>query len=342
MSFAWTPALILLLVGPVLVIGYLALLKRRAARSAELAAKGFLPTASTLRLRKLRHIPFAFFLAGLMTLLFATARPQATVSIPRREGTVILAFDVSNSMRAKDIEPTRIDAAKAAANAFVKKQPSTIKVGVVAFGDGALITQQPTNDKTAVLAAINRLTPQGATSLGKGIFSALNAINGKPIVLPKTAETTTTDVAPDPDASTNAIDNVKIGYFSSAAIVLLSDGENTTEPAPLDMAKLSSVAGVKIYPVGIGKPEGTVLQINGFQISTALDEPLLQDIAKVTNGTYFHAEDKAGLANTYNKIDLKWHSVPKKTELTGIAAGVSSLFLVVGSLLSLLWFGRLV
>lgn len=341
MSFGWPIALVLLLVGPILVMGYLALLKRRAARAAELAAKGFHPTASTLRLRKLRHIPFAFFLAGLMTLLFATARPQATVSIPRREGTVILAFDVSNSMRAKDIEPTRIEAAKAAASAFVKKQPSSIKVGVVAFGEGALITQQPTNDKTAVLAAISRLTPQGATSLGKGIFSALNAINGKPIELPKTAAPAA-DAAPDPDASSKAIDNVKIGYFSSAAIVLLSDGENTSEPAPLDIAKLSSVAGVKIYPVGIGKPEGTVLQINGFQISTALDETLLQDIAKVTNGTYFHAEDKAGLANVYNKIDLKWHSVPKKTELTGIAAGVSSLFLVIGSLLSLWWFGRLV
>ena len=329
MSFLWPKMLIVLAVAPALVAGYVTLVRRRARRAGALAAQGFVPTAATLRRRRLRHVPFAFFFLAVILLLVAIARPAATFSLPHREGTVILAFDVSNSMAATDLAPTRMDAAKAAARTFVGKQPSTIKIGVVAFSDGGFVTQRPTDVRSDVLAAIDRLKPQGATSLGKGVFTALNAIAGKPIVL-------------DDQAATGNFDNVDIGYYSSAAIVLLSDGENTSSPDPLEVAKLASAAGVRIFPIGIGSSDGTVVSIDGFNVATALDDTMLTNIASVTDGTYFHAADTASLNTIYGKIDLHFASEAKLTEITGAVAGISTLLLCLGAALSLMWFGRLV
>jgi Ca-activated chloride channel family protein len=329
MSFIWPGMLVLLIGAPLLVAAYVALVRRRARRAAELAAQGFVPTASARRLRRLRHVPFAFFLFAVILLLVALARPEASVGIPRREGTVILAFDVSNSMRAEDLQPTRMEAAKAAARTFVASQPKTIKIGVVAFSGGGLVTQEPTNVKADVLAAIERLTPQGATSLGQGIFTSLNAIAGRPII-------------PDGDGLAGNIDDLDIGYFGSAAVLLLSDGENTANPDPLDVAELASVAGVRIYPIGIGSPDGSVVEVDGFSVATALDEELLTKVASVTDGTYFHADDSSSLAGIYDKIDLKLTSENEETEVTGIVTGMSALLLLAGGALSLLWFGRLV
>jgi Ca-activated chloride channel homolog len=329
MSFIWPGMLVLLLAVPLFVGGYLSLARRRARRTQALAAQGFAPTTSGHRLRRLRHVPFAFFLVAVVLLLVAFARPEVSFSLPHKEGTVILAFDVSNSMRATDLQPTRMDAAKAAAHMFVEKQPKSIKIGVVAFSDGGLVTQEPTDVRAEVLSAIDRLTPQGATSLGQGIFTALNAIAGKPI----NADLTTLDS----DAS-----NVDIGYFSSAAIVLFSDGQNTTSPDPIQVARLASVAGVHIYPIGIGSPNGTVVKVNGFSEATALDEQTLTQIASVTNGAYFNAQDSETLADISKKIDLKSASDGKKTEVTGLVTGISALLLVMGGALSLVWFGRLV
>lgn len=351
MTFAWPVMLFALLAIPAFVAVYLRQVRTGAKRAAELAAKGFLPNAASIRNRKRRHIPFTLFLVGLALLVFSLSRPQATVSVPSREGIVVLAFDTSSSMRADDLKPTRLDAAKVAARGFVKRQPSSVSIGIVAFGDGGVITQRPTDDREAILAAINRLKPQGATSLGQGIFASLNAINGSPIRLTDSSPT-----AEVPGASSGAdtdtfsvtmpekidVDKVKIGYFANAAIVLLSDGENTSDPDPLDLAELASVAGVKIYPIGLGKPEGAVIEVDGFQIATALDEDVLKEIAKTSNGSYFAAEDDTELTRVYGNIDLKWTSKDKKTELTGAFSGASLGLLAVGALLSLKWFGRLV
>lgn len=345
MTFAWPAMLLALLVIPVLVLVYLAQVRKSSARAAELAAKGFLPNAASIRSRKRRHMPFVLFLAALVLLVFSLSRPQATVSVPTREGIVILAFDTSSSMRADDMKPTRLEAAKVAARSFVKKQPSSVSMGIVAFGDGGVITQKPTQDRDAILAAIDRLRPQGATSLGQGIFMSLNAINGAPIRLTNSSETVAIngDTAPSTTAPERIdVDQVKIGYFGNAAIVLLSDGENTSNPDPLDLAELASVAGVKIYPIGLGKPEGTVIEVDGFQIATALDEEVLKEIAKKSNGTYFAAPNDETLASIYGNIDLKWTSKDKKTELTGAFSGASIGLLAIGALLSLKWFGRLV
>lgn len=329
MSFAWPPALAALLLVPVLVVAYVRLARRRAERSEELARQGFVPSAATLRRQRRRHVPFACFLAALTVLLVGVARPQASVSVPRREGTVILAFDVSNSMRAEDMAPTRMEAAKAAAAEFVERQPGSVKLGVVAFSDGALVTQQPTDDHRAVLAAINRLKPVGATSLGQGLFASLNAIAGG---------TLPTDL--DLDALADGEQPVGIGYYGSAAVVLLSDGENTDEPDPLAVARLASVAGVEVHPVGLGSPEGAVVDIEGFSVSTSLDEKTLSAIAEVTDGTYHRATDAAALGEVYRSIDLEWKRVDERTEITSVVAAAGLVLLLVGAGLSMAWFGR--
>ncbi len=331
MTFLLAPMLGALLLLPLLFAGYLALVRRRNQRAQELATLGFAPTAATLRLRKKRHVPFVFFFLGLAALLLSLARPATTISVPNREGTVILAFDVSNSMRADDLKPTRIDAAKAAAKGFVEKQPSSIKIGVVAFNDGGVVTQQPTKTKADVLAAIDRLKPQGGTSLGQGIFSSLNAIAGKALAVDPTK------LSEGPDGAV-----FDIGFYGSAAVILLSDGENRGDPAPVDVAKLASVAGVKINTIGVGSPGGTTVKIDGFSVATALDEASLQEIAKVSDGKYFAAEDSASLSSIYKTIDLKWRTIKEKSEVTGILSAGSILLLLVGSGLSLFWFGKVV
>jgi Ca-activated chloride channel family protein len=327
MSFEWPALLLSLLAVPVLVVAYRAQLRRRDQRRAQLAAEGLVAAAD--RPDQWRHVAPLLLLAALTLLLASLARPAASVAEPRREGTVILAFDVSTSMAAKDLAPTRLDAAKAAARAFVAKQPSTIRLGVVAFGDSAVISQQPTDDRAQVLAAIDRLTPQGGTALGRGIVSAISAIAGKPISVDETGQ----------DGTAGGED---LGYYGSAAVVLLSDGENTTDPDPLVLAQLASTAGVRIYPIGLGSPQGTVLEVDGFQVSTKLDEATLRQIADTTDGTYYAASDTAALSKVYSAINLTWTARTERREITSWFAAVAAAFLLLGAGVSVVRSGRVV
>lgn len=327
MSFIWPLMLFSLLLVPLFVVAYFGLLRRRARKTAALGTMGLLQTASGQQLGRRKHLPFAIFLLAITLLLIGMARPEMVVELPRVEGTVILAFDVSSSMMAEDLEPSRMEAAKSAARGFVEKQPSTIQIGVVGFSNGGLIIQKPTNVQFDVQSAIDRLSPAGGTSLGQGIFTSLNAIAGKSIAL--------SEEALEGDLST-----LDIGYFGSAVIVLLSDGENTSAPDPLDITQLAANAGVRIFPVGIGSPEGAVVEIDGFTVATLLDEALLQEIAGLTNGSYLYAEDEAALQEIYDTIDLQLTIKGEKMEITAIIAGISLLLLLVGGGLSMLWFGR--
>jgi Ca-activated chloride channel homolog len=329
MSFISPGMLAFLVLVPVAVTVYARADGQRRARIASLAALGFAPTASAGRPRRTRHVPAILFLAAIALMIVAFARPEVSVGLPHREGVVILAFDVSNSMLATDLRPTRMDAAKTAAKEFVEKQPDEIKIGVVAFNNGALITQQPTSDRSEANAAIDRLTSTGATSLGQGIFASLSAIAGEPLSLPE-------------DASSDDVADVDIGYYGSAAIVLLSDGENTSGPDAEAVAQLASTAGVHIFPIGIGSTEGTVLEIDGFNVATALDEQTMTQIASITNGTYFNAQDSDTLTQIYRSIDLRTVTNPEVTEITALFAGVSTLLLLIGGVMSMVCFGRLV
>ena len=313
---------------PALVLTYGWALRLRAQRSARLASEGLVQTAASHRVRWQRHIPFALFAAALALVCFALARPTVSLALPERQGTVILAFDVSNSMRADDLEPSRIAAAKQAATAFVKRQPRTIRIGVVTFGDGAVTALRPTKVKTDVLAAIKRLSVGGGTSLGQGLYTSLETIAGKPLTIDESA-------LERDDAA------VDIGFFGSSAIVLLSDGENTSRLDPLRIAEVASTAGVRIHAIGIGTDEG-IVEIDGFSIATALDEALLTEIAEVTDGSYEQAGDAAALNGIYESIDLELKSVHERREVTALLAAASGVLLALGSVLSIAWFGRVI
>jgi Ca-activated chloride channel family protein len=281
------------------------------------------------------RIPAVLFIAGLTVLMVALARPTAAVDLPREEGTVILAFDVSGSMAADDLKPTRMEAAKAATQDFVERQPPGVIIGVVAFSDAGLSVQAPTNDQATVLAAIKRLTPERGTSLGQGIRAALSTIataeNG-PVTNYYSNRSPAPTATPAP---------VPPGSHTSAVIVLLTDGENTQPPDPGAAAQAAADQGVRIYTVGIGSAAGTTLDVDGFKVHTQLDAATLQHISDVTGGTYYAAADEQDLHKVYDELDTRLVVKPQMIEVTSLFAGASVLLLVVGGVFSLLWLGRL-
>ena len=325
-----------LLLVPLFVVVYLLIQRRRRKLSAAYGSLGFAPGARGRQPGVRRHTPALLFLAGLTILSFALARPQAVVALPKQEGIVILAFDVSGSMAADDMKPTRMEAAKAAARDFVKRQPLFVQTGVVAFSDNGLSVQVPTNDPSAVLAAINRLAPQTGTSVGQGILASLNAIAvGSSGGLPGEVYSNIL-LTPTPTPTP-----VPHGTYTSAVIILLSDGENNENPNPLASAQTAADRGVRIYTVGIGSPTGTTVHINGFSLHTQLDEATLQQISEITGGTYYNAQSEQDLIKIYDHLDTQLVNKPEKTELTSLFAGASIVFMLIGGLLSLLWFSRL-
>jgi Ca-activated chloride channel family protein len=329
MTFLAPGALVFLLLVPVLVVGYLWIARRRAATEQELGtmARSFTRSGKPLGWR--RHVPPVLFLVGVVVLLVGLARPEATIDLPRREGTVILAFDVSSSMKAKDLKPTRMAAAKKAARAFVADQPSSIRIGVVAFSDAGYVVQPPTRSHNEVMAAIGRLSPRGGTALGRGILTSLGAVAGEPIALDRTA---LENGARQPD----------VHFLGSAAVILLSDGDNTAALDPLALAPVAAQAGVRIFPIGLGSPNGAVVEIGGFQVATALDANLLRGVAKRSGGTYFAAGDAAALQRVYDSIDLRLTVAGRKTEITALFAGGALLFFLVAAGLSMRWYGRVI
>lgn len=333
LSFIWPLMLVFLGVIPLLALLYLRQLRRRQQFVASYGSLGLLRSAAGETPGLRRHIPPLLFLLALSLLVVGLARPEAEVSLPRVEGTVILAFDVSGSMAATDLQPTRMEAAKAASRIFVERQPPAVQVGVVAFSDSGFSVQTPTNQAEMIYSSINRLAPQRGTSLGQGILASLQAIfveNGQDLTL--SGEPESTPVAtPTP---------VPEGTYTNAAIILLSDGENLEPPDPLQAAQEAANRGVRIYTVGIGSAEGTELEVNGFMVFTQLNEPLLQQIADLTGGVYYNAESEEELLQVYEDLNRQLVIKPEKIEITSLFAGASILILLVGGVVSLLWFGR--
>jgi Ca-activated chloride channel family protein len=330
MSFIWPAMLFSLLLVPAFVVLNIRMQRRRRRLA---ASYGSLGLAGGAGLRP--YIPPGIILVGLALLLFALARPQMTVNLPRVEGTVILAFDVSGSMAADDLQPTRLEAAKAAAQEFVQQQPSNVLIGVVSFSDNGFVVQAPTTDQETTLSTINRLTPERGTSVASGIFASLNTIatlNTEP------APRLYTDLTPAPTPTPTP---VPPGTVTPAVIVLLTDGENNASPDPLAAAEAAADRGVRIYTVGIGSAAGTTLDINGFSVHTQLDEAVLRQISQITGGDYYSAENENELRTIYENLDPQLVIKPEEMEVTSILAGISILALLIGGTLSLLWFSRL-
>lgn len=273
-----------------------------------------------------RHVAPLLFLAGLAVLLVGVGRPQATVRVPHIAGTIVLAFDVSNSMLATDVSPSRLGAAQEAATEFVRAQPDTVDIGVVSFEQGAITAEQPTADHEQVVEAIERLRAAGGTSLGQAILASLSTIIGEPVSLPDESATQ----APD------------LGYWPSATIVVLSDGEDTGGPDAIAAAELAASAGVRIQTVGVGTVEGATIEVDGYQVSTALDEQLLTELAEATAGTYHRASDVGAIQQVYQDLELRLTTQPQLMELTGAAILLAVGLLTASGLLLTLWYGRIV
>lgn len=313
-----------LLLLPLFAALYLRVQAQRRALATRYGGFGLAQRSGGPEPRLRRRVPPALFLGALALLGLALARPQATVSLPRIEGTVILAFDVSGSMAAADLEPSRMAAAKAVAAEFVRRRPQTAQVGVVAFSDGGLAVHEPTSDRESLLAAIERLGPQRGTSVGEGLLAALNLI----AALDRAQAPQEAEAAPET-------------RVTPAAIVLLSDGENNAQPDPLAVAQAASQLGVRIYTIGVGTPGGIPLQLDGFSVHTRLEEEALRLIAGLSGGAYFAVSDVEALGQIYDELAAQLVVRTEQTELTALFVGASAALLLVGGLCSLLWFNRL-
>ncbi len=334
MSFIWPVMLFLLVLLPVFVGLYVVLSIRRQLAAARYASLGLTQPAQGLGLWVRRQVPVAFFLLALLILIVALARPQAVISVPRVVGTVILAFDVSGSMGADDLKPTRMEAAKTAAQNFVARQPRTVQIGVVAFSDSGVSVQAPTNDRNVIVDAIKRLEPERGTSLANGIFASLKAIadGSNPPTNYYSNRTPVPTASPTP---------VPKGMYTPGMIVLLTDGENNVLPDPVEAAMAAADRGVRIYTVGIGSITGANLKLEGFTVHTQLDETLLKEISGLTGGAYYNAGDEEQLLKIYDTITTQLVVKAEETEITSVLAGAGILMLLIGAAFSLLWFSRL-
>lgn len=332
MSFIWPWMLSSLLLIPLSILGFWFLRRARKRETAQLGALGILEGRDSLPHNRHRNTPYLIFLAGISVLLFSTARPEMVLTLPEIEGVVMLAFDVSASMGADDVEPTRMEAAKVAARAFIEERPENIKIGVVSFSDGGLVVQPPTDDEAMLEATIARLVPQSGTSIGRGILAALNQI------VPETeGEGTEAEInQSEPSAAP-----VASGTFLPGIIVVLTDGENTSEPDPIEVAQVAISQGVRVFTVGIGTLNGTALEIEGFNVFTQLNEGVLKEIALLSEGEYFQAESAEDLISVYEDVEAQFVVKPQKIEITALLAGLGILVFLIGGTLSLLWFGRI-
>src|SRR4029077_11171202 len=249
-------------------------------------------------------------------------------SLPSQHDMVILAMDVSGSMRADDVKPTRLAAAQAAARAFVKDTPRSTRIGVVAFAGSAALVQPPTRSREDVYAAIDGLQLQNATAVGAGILASLKAI------FPEQEF----EVQPQRKA---ALNTAAPGSFGSAAIILLTDGQTTTGPDPVDAARLAAARGVRVYTVGVGTPEGQILTGEGWSIRVRLDEDALKVVADLTRGEYFFAGNALDLKKVYETLTTRLVMEKKQTEVTALFSAIAAALALVSAALSMLWFNRI-
>ncbi len=355
MEFLWVNMLWLLLLVPVLIAGYILAQRRRQRFALRYASLSLVKEALGKGPGWRRHIPPAMFLLGLTAMIIALARPQMVVRLPSEEGTVLLTIDVSGSMAADDLQPTRMEAAKAAARAFVQSQPSSVRIGIVSFTDTAFVVQAPTTDQTSVLAAIDRLYPQRGTAMGSGMVASIKAIYDQPDGNPVAPSNPNPafngfGFAPGPGGNSNSTDSLDAlpppgadekTAASSAVIVLLTDGENNMGVDPMNVAQAAADRGIRIYTIGIGSKEGSVLHIQGRSIRTRLDEDLLKQIADTTNAAYYNATNANDLQKIYQNLGTRLVLTTQKTEVTAGLTGLAAALSIVGGFLSLVWFNRL-
>ena len=339
MTFLWPEMLWGLLVLPMLVAAYVMILQRKKKLAVRYANLAMVREAMGASQRIRRHIPPAIFLLALAAMLLALARPQTTITLPTQHETVILAMDISGSMRATDVEPNRLVAAQNAAKQFVSEQPENVRVGVVAFAGTATVAQAPTRNREDVIAAIDRFQLQRATAIGSAIIVSLATIfpeAGIDVGAMMYGSERKADKSDKP-----ALKPVPPGSYASAVIILLTDGQRTTGPDSIQAAKMAAERGVRIYTVGVGTPEGKIIGFEGWSMRVRLDEETLKAVADITRGEYFYAGNAVDLKKVYQALNAKLVMERKKTEVTALFSGLAALLAVISAALSLAWFHRI-
>lgn len=344
-SFVWPRLLWLLLCLPVWMLIYRVWSRRRRHLSVPQPLLGS-PSRSGRGWRSsaVQAAPALLLLLGLGLLLLAMARPRAILLLPTRIDTVMLAIDSSGSMRANDVTPSRIEAAQAAARRFVQAQPGQVRLGVVSVAGSAALVQAPTLQRDDLLQAIDSLSLQPGSALGSGIVIALDAM------LPASGLDVRKLIEEGPAGDTgkplqafgsNAPRKADPGSNTSAAVVLISDGQGNAGPDPLKMAQVAADLGVRVYTVGVGTPQGTVLKAQGMQMRVKLDEDTLKKIAETTRAEYFRAENEQQLLKIYDdlsaRIVLRKHRL---TEMSAVCAALGMLLVLAGAFWSLARHGR--
>ncbi len=341
MNFVWPDLLWLLLAVPLLVALYIWLLYRRKKNTVRYASLALVRQAAGKGPGWRRHVPPALMLLAIATLLVATARPLALVALPMEEQTIVLAMDVSGSMRATDVHPNRLIAAQEAAKAFVRDLPRSVRVGIVSFAGTAAVVQPPTQNHEDVYAAIDRFQLQRATAIGSGIVLSLatlfpdagidlSQVTGERLMPPEPGE----------EKPEKPFKPVPPGSYRPGAIILLTDGQRTTGPDPMDAAKMAADRGVKVFSVGIGTKEGEVIGFEGWSMRVRLDEDTLKNIANLTRAEYFYAGTADDLKKVYQSLGTRLVVEKKETEISGLFAAAAAVLVLLAAGLSVAWFGR--
>lgn len=337
----------LLSLVPGLVLLYLWLLRRKSKLELHYPNLDLVKQALGVGLNWRRHAPPALLLAAIGLALLAASRPQARLALPSASATIILAMDVSLSMRATDIQPNRLVAAQEAAKTFIQALPRDIKVGIVTFAGSTQLVQAPTFDRESLMAAIDRFQMQRGTAVGNAIVVSLGTLfpdqgidlgemtfdsptRGKSLdEQNKPAKKEVTPVAP--------------GSYESAAIVLLTDGRRTTGIDTEEAARMAADRGVRVYAVGLGTVDGAVPAYDGWtSIYMKLDEPSLRAVAHMTRGEYYYAGDAQALKNVYATLSTQVQVEKKETELSALLALLAAGLSIAAAALSLWWFNRIV
>lgn len=356
MTFLWTEMLWLLLIVPVLVLAYVWIGRRRKRTSLRYANLPLIRQALGKGLGWRRHVPPALLLLAITVLILAIARPAAVVTLASSRATVILAMDVSGSMRAADVAPSRIVAAQEAAKTFITQQPMDVEIGIVAFASAAMLMQAPTLDRELLTTAINSFDLRRGTAVGSGILTALATIfPDQKFELGRSsdprdqlgalsrggalgAESRSLD---DPEPEVLEHVPVDPGSYQSAVVILLTDGATTTGPDPIAAGRLAADYGVRVYTVGFGSTSGDVVNFGGRSMRAMLDATTLQAIADTTDAEYFEAASSEALAEVYTSLSTRLVAEKKLTEIAFAFAGLGALIAIAAAALSMFWLGRI-
>lgn len=345
-SFLWPQFLWLLLALPLLVLLYWWLTRRRKKLAVRYASLSIVKEAMGKGPGWRRHIPPFLLLLALALMLLASARPVAVVALPSNQQTIILAMDVSGSMRATDVEPNRLVAAQNAAKAFLTQLPRHVKVGVVAFAGSAQVAQLPTVNREDLVTAIDRFQLQRATATGNAIVISLATlfpeagIELQQLSADRMREMGSRSLDQDP-SERKEVAPVAPGSYNSAAIIMLTDGQRTTGVDPLEAAKMAADRGVRVYTVGIGTVDGETIGFEGWSMRVKLDEATLKSIAQQTAAEYFYAGTAADLQKVYQTLSSRLTIEKKETEISALLALAAAVLALMASALSVLWFNRI-